>query len=90
MTRFGWLIEAPGQRYLTVQEISNRYDFVWSQDHSIALRFCNEKQADAAMMAIRQMAHLTKDSLFAFESPLGVARPVEHAWTQREEVEAVS
>lgn len=81
MSDFRWLIEAPGQRYLAVQRISD--DFNWTTDHNEALAFRSQDQADALMMAVRQMDRRINGfdrGLFAFEATLGDARPVEHCW----------
>lgn len=87
---FRWLIEAPGQRYLAVQRLSGSDSFEWTGDHDKALKFCSSEQADALMMAVRQMdreadslqshGKLSWGKLFAFEPTLGNARAVEHAW----------
>lgn len=80
---FRWLIEAPGQRYLAVQRLSMSDDFVWTPDHNNALAFRSKLQADALMMAVRQMdraMHGFDRGLFAFEATLGNACAIEHAW----------
>lgn len=74
-SEYGWLIEAPGQRYLAARHVGD-YHFHWTQDHDAALRFHCKTQCDAAMMAIRQLA----PALFDFERTLGNAAPVEHGW----------
>ena len=73
---YRWLIEAPGQRYFAVRQIGSNHDFYWTQDHDKALYLMSEVQADAMMMAVRQLA----PALFAFAATLGDARAVEHAW----------
>jgi hypothetical protein len=73
---YRWLIEAPGQRYFAARKIGTSSDFYWTQDHDKALYFMSEAQADAVMMAVRQLA----PALFAFAVTLGDARAVEHAW----------
>lgn len=73
---FRWLIEAPGQRYLGVREMSCRHDFIWTQDHNNALAFRSEKQADQMMSALRDMDR----KLFGFDETLGPARAIEHGW----------
>jgi len=73
---FAWLIEAPGQNYLGIRKIGHSHDFYWTDDHTKALRFHSQEQADAAMMAVRQLAPY----LWAFAANLGEARPVEHGW----------
>jgi hypothetical protein len=78
MSNFAWLIEAPGPRYLAPRKINNMYDFVWTQDHNLALQFKDEAQADLTMMAIRALA----PALFGFEVTLGNARPAEHGWME--------
>jgi len=78
---FRWLIEAPGPRYLTVQRGA---DFEWTVDQNKALAFRSKEQADALMVAVRQMdreidAHRRSSfvALFGFEGTLGTARAVE-------------
>jgi hypothetical protein len=78
MTAYGWLIEAPGQRYLATRKVTTSHEFVWSQDYLAAIRFHSEEQADSVMMAVRQLA----PDLFGFERTIGNARPVEHAWME--------
>lgn len=73
---FGWLIEAPGARYLGTQEIGHDPRFFWTVDDAKALRFASKDAADGAMMAIRALA----PELWAFAVNLGEARPTEHAW----------
>ena len=89
MSDFRWLIEAPGQKYLAVQRLSQSDNFVWTSDHNAALAFRSEDQADALMMAVRQMelelylrrgGSTVEHSLFGFEASLGNAKAVEHAW----------
>ncbi len=75
-TEFAWLIEAPGLRYLRTRNIGDHPEFVWTTDHSKALRLFSKDQADGVMMAVRQMV----PNLFNFEHTLGNARPVQHAW----------
>lgn len=78
---FRWLIEAPGTRYLSVQRLTHSNNFKWSTDHNEALAFRSEEQADALMMAVRQVDRdCCKGELFAFEASLGNAKPVEHGW----------
>lgn len=89
-TDFRWLIEAPGQRYLAVQRLSMSDNFIWTTDHDKALAFRSEAQADAMMMAVRQMdreidslrnhGKLSWGTLFAFETTLGNAKATEHGW----------
>lgn len=76
MADFGWLIEAPGARYLGTREIGHFPEFFWTTDHALATRFLSEQQADGVMMAVRRM----DPALFAFAVNLGDARPVEHGW----------
>lgn len=78
MTDFAWLIEAPGQNYLAVRVIAKVSEFHWSKDHNKALRFYNHDQADAVMMAVRNL----EKELFGFALTLGEARPIEHGWTE--------
>lgn len=78
---FRWLIEAPGTRYLAVQRLSMSDNFEWTSDHDKALAFRSKEQADALMMAVRQMDRMyASGSLFAFEATLGNATAVEHGW----------
>ena len=80
---FRWLIEAPGARYLTVQRLSGSNNFEWTADHNRALAFRTQDQADAMMMAVRQMDRQINGfdkGLFAFEASLGNAKAVEHGW----------
>lgn len=82
-TDFRWLIEAPGARYLAVQRLSISDNFEWTTDHSRALAFRSQEQADALMMAVRQIDRQINGfdkGLFAFEVSLGNARAVEHGW----------
>lgn len=80
-TDFRWLIEAHGQKYLAVQRLSMSDNFIWTADHNEALAFRSKDQADALMMAVRQMdRHLQDGVLFAFERHIGNAQPVEHGW----------
>jgi hypothetical protein len=88
MSDFRWLIEAPGQKYLAVQRLSQSDNFEWTPDHNKALAFRSQDQADALMMAVRQMERelytlrgsTFNASLFGFEASLGNAKAVEHAW----------
>ena len=76
---FRWLIEAPGARYLTVQRLSGSNNFEWTADHNRALAFRTQDQADAMMMAVRQMDRQINGfdkGLFAFEASLGNAKAV--------------
>lgn len=87
---FRWLIEAPGQKYLAIQRLSGSDNFEWTSDHDKALAFRSKEQADALMMAVRQMdreidglrnrGKLSWGTLFAFETTLGNAAAVEHGW----------
>lgn len=89
MSDFRWLIEAPGQRYLAVQRLSMSYNFEWTTDHNRALAFRTEDQADALMMAVRQMDRQHQGgTLFGFEVTLGDAKAVEHGWVERRETDA--
>lgn len=76
MTLFKWLIEAPGQQYLTACKIGNGYVFKWTKNHCVALRFMNEEQADLTMMAIHDLDR----ALFGFAVTLGDAKAIEHGW----------
>lgn len=90
MSDFRWLIEAPGQRYLAVQRLNMSDNFEWTTDHNKALAFRSQEQADALMMAVRQMdrildshknhGKLSWGELFSFEPTLGNAKAVEHGW----------
>lgn len=88
MSDFRWLIEAPGQRYLAVQRLSQSHNFIWTEDHDKALVFRTEEQANDLMMAVRQIERQMHDvrgsgfgrSLFGFEATLGNAKAVEHGW----------
>ncbi len=80
---FRWLIEAPGTRYLAVQRLNMSDNFEWTGDHDRALAFRSKEQADALMMAVRQMDRALNGfdkGLFAFEAQLGNAAPIEHGW----------
>lgn len=80
---FRWLIEAPGPHYLAVQQLHMSDNFEWTTDHNRALAFRTQDQADATMMAIRQMDRQINGldkRLFAFEASLGNAKAVEHGW----------
>lgn len=85
---FRWLIEAPGQRYLAVQRLRMSDNFEWTSDADKALAFRSEEQADALMMAVRQISRdfgrpdTMFGALFAFEATLGNATAVEHGWMQ--------
>ena len=63
-------ISPPGQKYLAVQRLSQSDNFVWTSDHNAALAFRSEDQADALMMAVKQLAHFFNLSLFGFEASL--------------------
>jgi hypothetical protein len=91
MSDFRWLIEAPGPKYLAVQRLTLSDNFEWTADASMALAFRSQEQADALMMAVRQIDReleglrnqyrtLTWGKLFAFEPTLGNAKAVEHGW----------
>lgn len=98
MTDFRWLIEAPGPRYLAVQRLSGSDNFEWTADHNKALAFRSQEQADALMMAVRQLdrqmdaernhGKLSWGELFAFEPKLGNAKAVEHGWLDDEKASA--
>jgi len=80
---FRWLIEAPGQRYLGTRTLGGEVSFHWTTDHNEALAFHSEAQADAAMMAVRTLnsqAFGNSHGLFGFETSLGNAKAIEHAW----------
>lgn len=82
-TDFRWLIEAPGPRYLAIQRLSMSDNFEWTTDHDKALAFRSEGQADALMMAVRQMSrqiHGFDKGLFGFEATIGNAKATEHGW----------
>lgn len=71
---FRWLIEAPGEYVLTVRNIGHHHRFHWSINPEEAIRFETAGQADAVMMAVRNMS----PELFAFAVLLGDARAREH------------
>ena len=73
--QFAWLIEAPGQMYLSVRKLAG-HEFHWTKDHDKAIRFFSQEQADLVMMAVRE----ERPDLFAFAQLLGEARPIEHGW----------
>lgn len=73
--RFAWLIEAPGQQYLSART-RPWPSFTWTKDHNAALRFQSQEQADSTMEAIRGL----EPGLFGFRDTLGPARAVEHGW----------
>lgn len=73
---FAWLIEAPGQKYLAARQYTIGREFHWTGDHNQALRFYSSEQADATMMAVRELA----PDLFGFAVTLGDARATEHVW----------
>lgn len=73
---FRWLIEAPGTQYLSIQKLKVGCFFQWTKDHNAALAFRSKEQADGLMMAVRSI----KPEIFAFESQLGAAQPIEHGW----------
>ena len=76
MSDFYWLIEAPGQNYLASRQTKGFGEFYWTRDHTQALRFFSEAQADDTAVAIRRMA----PELWGFALTLGEAKPVEHGW----------
>lgn len=78
MSKFTWLVEAPGPRYLAVRKLAG-YEFHWTDDANKALRFNDQEQADLTMMGIRELA----PALFAFAALLGDPRPIEHGWVDR-------
>lgn len=85
MTNFRWLIEAPGPRYLAVQRLHVSNNFEWTSEHDKALAFQSQDQADALMMAVRQMDRQINGfdkGLFGFEASLGNAKAVEHGWME--------
>jgi len=58
-------------------------NFEWTIDHDRALAFRTRDQADALMMAVRQMDRQINGfdkGLFGFEASLGNAAAVEHGW----------
>ena len=73
-TQFAWLIEAPGPSYLAVRELGG-WAFYWSTEHTKALRFMNRQQADALLMAVRELRRdLFPDAYAHFP------KAVEHGW----------
>jgi hypothetical protein len=75
---FAWLIEAPGQRYLAVQNLSSHSNFIWSRDHNVAIRFDTKDQATSVLEALR--TSVQNGELFSFERTLGPAQAIEHGW----------
>lgn len=73
---FAWLIEAPGQNFLSAREFGHQTNFYWTTDTQRALRFWSKDQADRTMMAVRQL----NPDLWAFARNLGDAWPREHKW----------
>jgi hypothetical protein len=73
---FAFLVEAPGQQYLSAAVIGNVSTFKWTKDHLKAIRFYTREQADLTMMAIRELDR----ELFGFAVTLGDAKAVEHSW----------
>ncbi|MDE2096623.1 MAG: hypothetical protein KGL39_05195 [Patescibacteria group bacterium] len=78
MSDFRWLIEAPGPNYLSAYNVAMSHEFYWTRDANKALAFRNKDQADAVMMAVRQLA----PSLFTFALQLGDAKAVEHGFLE--------
>lgn len=74
--QFAWLIEAPGRCYLATRRIGHHPDFFWTTDHTKALRFFSEEQADGAAMSIRALA----PALWAFAANVGESKIVQHSW----------
>lgn len=89
MGDFRWLIEAPGPRYLSVRSFKGglERDFVWTTNHDDAIALRSQEQAEALMLAVRQM---DRDHcgglLFNFERVLSNAKPVEHGWISKSEI----
>lgn len=77
---FAWLIEAPGQRYLAVQNLSSHSNFIWSQDHNEAIRFYTKEQATGVIEALRTFDRIYQSGMFTFQDTLGPAQAVEHGW----------
>jgi hypothetical protein len=74
MSELCWLIEAPGQNYLAAASRK----FFWTRNAEKALHFQSYKDADEAMMAIRELDKTY--TIFAFAETLGDARPIEHGF----------
>jgi NTP pyrophosphatase (non-canonical NTP hydrolase) len=74
-TKFVWLIEAPGPRYLAARKLGAHH-FHWSDDPHKAVQFTSATQADIVMATVRTM----DPNLFAFAGLLGEAKPVEHGF----------
>jgi len=76
MTESAWLIEAPGQFYLRAGQVGHSWEFKWTDDANQALRFASQQQADATMMAVRQLS----PALFDFARTLRDAHAIEHGF----------
>ena len=74
--QFAWLIEAPGQHYLTTEVVGRQSAFRWTRDADKALRFCSAEQAAGVQYAV----HKLNPDLFAFAAVLTDAKPVEHGF----------
>ena len=75
MSEFAWLIETDGPHYIAITSLGGTYRFEWTRDANKALRFAREKDADDAMMGLREMY----EDLFKFPT-LQATKPVEHGW----------
>ncbi len=74
--RCSWLIEMPGA-YLSARRLGG-YEFFWTTEPNLALRFHDKDQADLAMMAIRQ---LRPELFFGYvDGKASWFKPVEHRW----------
>ena len=74
-TEFAWLIETDGPHYIGVCSRGGTYRYEWTRDANEALRFARQKDADDAMMGLREM----HEELFKFPTHQG-AKAVEHGW----------
>lgn len=72
-SEFAWLIEGPGSCYLAVQKAGGHW-FHWTRDHNAAICFHTREQAEAVMMAVREL----KPDLFP--GTFGEPKPVAHGW----------
>jgi hypothetical protein len=79
--QFAWLIEAPGQFYLTTKTIGRQSEFQWTRDANKALRFASKEQAAGVQYAV----HKLQPDLFSFSAVLADAAPVEHGFMSRTE-----
>ncbi len=72
----GWVIVAPGPRFLAVQHLETSDHFEWAENCGRALVLLSENQAGLLLNALRQLDRTIDDferRLFAFEVQLGNA-----------------